>query len=162
MIQRIQTVYLALVLLCGAGIFLTAFSTFSALGAEFNFSIYGLKQVQGNSLQSDTNDFIIMLLTAAYSIAATANIFLYNNRKLQIKICNFNLLIIAGAIVLEYFFSEKYLFNITEMLGVAKSEIEISYGIGTILPLFALVFNLLASRAIKKDEALVRSADRIR
>ena len=36
------------------------------------------------------------------------------------------------------------------------------YKIGTALPILGVIFNLLASRTIKKDEELVRSANRIR
>jgi len=38
----------------------------------------------------------------------------------------------------------------------------VDYGVGAYLPLIPFVFIFLAIKAIKKDEALVRAADRIR
>ena len=35
-------------------------------------------------------------------------------------------------------------------------------GIGLILPIFSIVFLVLANKAIKKDEDLVKSVDRLR
>ncbi len=39
---------------------------------------------------------------------------------------------------------------------------EVSYGPGIFFPIISLLFILLANRAIRKDENLVRAADRIR
>jgi hypothetical protein len=44
--------------------------------------------------------------------------------------------------------------NVTLELG--------NYGIGVILPSLAILFIILALRGIRKDEMLVRSADRLR
>ena len=38
----------------------------------------------------------------------------------------------------------------------------VNFAVGLALPVLALALNWLASRAIKKDEALVRSMDRLR
>jgi hypothetical protein len=43
-----------------------------------------------------------------------------------------------------------------------NAAIEYQVNLGTLFPLLCIVFNLLASKAIKKDEAMVRSANRIR
>ncbi|MFZ4786296.1 MAG: DUF4293 family protein, partial [Flavobacteriales bacterium] len=44
----------------------------------------------------------------------------------------------------------------------AQSEAKFHFGMSFFLPFVALVFNWLAAKNIRKDEALVRSVDRIR
>jgi len=46
--------------------------------------------------------------------------------------------------------------------AMEMNESEIIYELGSFLPIIAAVFTFLASRSIKKDEDLIRSADRIR
>ena len=47
--------------------------------------------------------------------------------------------------------------------GMLSTRIQVSEkGIGLILPIFSIVFLVLANKAIKKDEDLVKSVDRLR
>ncbi len=74
------------------------------------------------------------------------------------KMCRLNALFLLGLI-----FSMFYLIDKAQaMFEGMQIEAEIHYGIGTYLPLLAVVLNILATRAIKKDDKLVRSADRLR
>ncbi|MGK0436639.1 MAG: hypothetical protein ACJAX0_000876 [Flavobacteriales bacterium] len=50
--------------------------------------------------------------------------------------------------------------NIASDLPIEKTEI--NYGIGLFLPIVALICLLMANRAIKSDEKLIKSMDRIR
>ena len=52
--------------------------------------------------------------------------------------------------------------NITDTLKLSYGNVEVSYHVGCYLPVLAIAFLILANRAIKKDEKLVRSLDRIR
>lgn len=103
------------------------------------------------------------LLSATWGVIATAclstlvalvSILLYKKRKLQIKLCNINVLLI----ILFYIAFAIYLY--TEMELLHATFLRISYGI--VLPLIALIFNILAAIKIKVDEKLVKSLDRIR
>jgi hypothetical protein len=58
------------------------------------------------------------------------------------------------------FDNAKSFLNISSTAQTA--ELSTTYGIGMMLPLLSLIFCLLAIRGIRKDEELVRSADRIR
>jgi FtsH-binding integral membrane protein len=85
-------------------------------------------------------------------IILIANIFLFKNRKLQIML---NRLVCIGLIAL---------------LGLSFYESEILSGekqfsekdIKLALPVISIVFLLIANKYIKRDEALVKSVDRIR
>ena len=41
-------------------------------------------------------------------------------------------------------------------------KMEINYEVGSLLPIIALIFHVLAMYAINKDERLIKSIDRIR
>jgi hypothetical protein len=47
-------------------------------------------------------------------------------------------------------------------LLIAETEPTVEYGLGTYLLFLPLILNYLAIKAIRKDEELVRSADRLR
>ncbi len=80
------------------------------------------------------------------------NIFLYKNRKTQIllnRIAVFGFLIMLGLLIYQ--------------LGLSSGEMNFSKkDVGLILPVVSIVFLLIANKYIKRDEALVKSVDRIR
>lgn len=163
MLQRIQSVYLLLAVLCGAVIFLTAFNTFNFQQIEFNFSLFGLHQMKGEPvLNYSASSYTLVLICSIFLVLNIYSIFLFKNRKKQVKICGLGILVLASLCVAEFFFANHHQSKIAEILNVEISKIEINYGIGTLMPILALLMNFLAIRAIKKDEELVRSADRIR
>jgi hypothetical protein len=51
-----------------------------------------------------------------------------------------------------------FLFGLTQHIGIQNYI----FKIGAILPIFILLFNMLAYGSIKSDEALVKSMDRLR
>ncbi|MCK5170207.1 MAG: DUF4293 domain-containing protein, partial [Bacteroidales bacterium] len=81
------------------------------------------------------------------------SIFLYKKRIIQMRINSFNIILMIGYLGLNYY----YIQNFSKQLdGV------VSYEITTIFPFVAAILTYLAIRAIGKDEALIRSMDRIR
>ena len=69
------------------------------------------------------------------------------------------LLLLAGA-VLFFWAVDSYADLVASGFGGAKAAV--TWALGAYLPLASLIFLFLAQRAIKKDEALVRAADRLR
>ena len=94
----------------------------------------------------------ILLPTAALG---TYTIFIYRNRKMQALFCALNALLIVGWYVC--------FFVVSQMVG-DKSWGAVSFRPSwpAVLPAIALIFYLMARRAIQADEKLVRSLDRIR
>lgn len=163
MLQRIQSIYLFVAVLCGAALFLSALNTFNFQQLEFNFSLFGLHQTKGEpTLNYTASAFTLVLFCCAFILVNGYTIFLFKNRRKQIKLSGLGILILASFSVAEFFFANHHQSKIAEILNVEISKIEINYGIGTLMPILALTMNILAIRAIKKDEELVRSADRIR
>jgi hypothetical protein len=134
MIQRIQTLYLTLVALLS--VVLVYGVQASALGFGFQGSIGVL--VFGEGVLS--------------GLLAVGSIFWYRNRQNQFVINRLNL--ISQLFLLGFF--------VYRSLNVSGEVATSEKGIGMLIPIFSIVFLVLANRAIKKDEDLVKSADRLR
>lgn len=97
--------------------------------------------------------YIAVLAGLAVVIALFA-IFKYKNRLIQLKLAALNALIIGGTLVASIVST----YQGHELLPQGEGH----YLTGFWLPIGGLFFNLLANRFIRRDELLVRSADRFR
>ena len=159
MIQRLQSLFLLAVALC-----LTA-TLFVPIWEKMdteNGSGVILEAFYSEIHTNDNNVTREILPTAALGILALVGIGValfgiikYRNRLTQMKLGALNSLVIAVFLGLAVYFT----FRMEKMVSF---EHEGTYGLGMYLPAIALIFNLLANRFIRKDEALVRSVDRIR
>lgn len=149
MIQRIQSLFLLLVsILMAATVFCPLIElvnedsslsvTFHSFGIGADFPTWG-----------------VLALAIVGALLAFINIFLYKKRKLQINIGYVTVL----SIIVYYVTSMLY---INSFLGKIESSYSINVQVGIILPVIALILDLLAISRIKKDEKLVKSLDRIR
>jgi hypothetical protein len=137
MIQRIQTVYLLIALvILGALPFVFPLFTMSN-GKEFRFM----------------NDSFYTVLFGLSTTLILISIMYFNKRQHQFVLNR--LTIILNLILLGLF--------VYRSLNLSGETPQVSEkGIGMFLPIVAIVFLALANRAIKKDEDLVKSADRLR
>lgn len=153
MIQRIQSVYLLLVaILMG----ITAFSPLFVFGGStgyFDFLSYGIIAQSADSIVVKPT-YGVVTMAGLSALLAFVNIFLYKKRKVQIRVGYLTSLLI----VLFYVTLATYFYFIGNKYGEDLSGIY--YGI--VLPIIALIINMLAVYKVKKDEKLVRSLDRIR
>lgn len=134
MIQRIQSVYLLLAAVV-SGILI------------FFFPLYGL----GDRPYMILEDPTFVILTVLSVLISLFSIFRYRNRQQQVVSGRINIIInfvLFGLILFVYFNS----MNVDEAW----------LGAGAFMPLIAVILIILANRAIMKDEALVRAADRLR
>jgi hypothetical protein len=99
--------------------------------------------------------FLIASLAIASAVTAVREIFMFRNRFGQLKLGMLNLLFIVAVFGLQFYFSSK-----GEALLNPKLEGEFQPAF--YLPTLAMLLNLLANRFIRRDEQLVRSADRLR
>jgi Domain of unknown function (DUF4293) len=137
MIQRIQTVYLIIALLTtGLLPFLFPLWTLSD-SKQFFF--------MGNQLY-------VVLFGLSTSLSLLSILF-YKKRQHQFVIGRLNM--ILNLILLGLF--------VYRSLNISGEAVSVSEkGIGMFLPIVAIVFLVLANKAIKKDEDLVKSVDRLR
>ncbi len=135
MIQRIQSLYLV-----AAALFGIAWLTFVPIWSDTGKAFYG-------------KDFTATLFLGSMSVLLSiVSIFLYKTRLKQFVLGRINILI--NFLTIGFF---------VYWTLILPGEMEISEkGIGIFLPIISIVFLALANKAIKKDEDLVKSADRFR
>ncbi|HPR32620.1 MAG TPA: DUF4293 domain-containing protein [Prolixibacteraceae bacterium] len=152
MIQRIQTFYLALgLILLGL---MAALPWGELISGEqlYSFSIKGIVHTQsGQMIQSAVHLLVFWVIILLLQLVA---IFLYKKRVLQMRFSLYNILIMIGFVIVAWLFARSAAKNLDQ--GV------VHYQLVLIFPLVVAVLNYLAIRAIGRDEALVRSIDRIR
>ncbi|WP_026956557.1 DUF4293 domain-containing protein [Algoriphagus vanfongensis] len=160
MIQRVQTIFLLLVVICmGVTIGSTLWvqtQTGSGSGDSWELSAFMLTNLDasGEVVQSSSKWYLAALASFAGLLALIA-IFQYKNRTRQMMFNMINSLVMVGLVVAVFLTTN----GINSALNATTSG---TYQIGFWVVLAAMVFNMLANRFIKKDEALVRSVDRIR
>lgn len=157
MIQRIQTLYLAgSMIACILLFFLPVARFFNEPQGTYLFFVAGVRYLEDpTSLLYFWQTFPLALLTGLSLILVVAAIFLYKNRKLQVLMVNIAFLLHVALIMLIYFY---YIGHFQHLFKVATP----SYLPGVFVPVVSLFLLVLASRAIRKDEALVKAADRLR
>lgn len=137
MIQRIQTIYLILAFVV-AGILPFLFSLWSMSdGKEYFFM---------------ENQVYVILLGLSTTLTVVS-IISYNKRQNQFVLGRLN--IFLNLILLGLFVYRSL--NLSGETNLVSEK-----GIGMFLPIAAIVLLVLANKAIKKDEDLVKSADRLR
>ena len=151
--QRAQTLYLLLIVVFSLLSLVFPFAYYDLGEENVIFNLFGLSK---NSLEVDTwfPYYISIGLTAGISLFSVTQ---FKTRKRQLSLGKINYFIILLTIVMLFI-------DITSVATNFKLEKEsISYNfVGFLLPVFCLAFNFLANRGIKKDEALVKSLDRLR
>ncbi len=152
MIQRIQSLFLLLALICMSIFYFVPFGSLEMQTesgiTDISMGLYGI-----NFGEEHYSTLPLLILLSFVVLMLLVTIFMYRHRILQIRICIFNLILTLGCSGLAFFFlyqaSEKFATNYHTSILV-------------ILPIVATVFIALAIRGIAKDEALIRSIDRIR
>jgi Ca2+/Na+ antiporter len=136
MIQRIQTVYLIVVII---------------LGAVVPFFVNLWSDAAGNEIFAE-NEVFVSIAFYAVAVLGLLGIVLYKNRQNQFVVNRLNM--ILNLFLLGFF--------VYRSLNLSGETIVSEKGIGMLIPVFSIVFLVLANRAIKKDEDLVKSVDRLR
>jgi len=160
MLQRIQTLYLLLIAIAIGMMFFMNLYTLTFNDAIISFNAMEITENTSGYELNTTPVSIIVILAIAVITATLFTIMKFRNRSLQVKLCRVNMLLILGLLLAIFYGGDAIQSSILDQ----QPELMIEYeaNIGTLFPILSIILNLLASKAIKKDEALVRSANRIR
>ncbi len=107
--------------------------------------------VDGKQIYASSEVMVSIVFYGSAALALIAML-LYKNRKNQFVVNRLN-------IILNLFLLGFFVYRSLNLSG--ESNIS-EKGIGMLIPIFSIVFLSLANRAIKKDEDLVKSVDRLR
>lgn len=148
MIQRKQTLFLLVVTIIAIVQFFIPFQTLT-----FEDKSWPICLMPGCSTDViGANIYVALALNIIVLILSVVIIFLYKKRVLQFKLTN--LLMVFNIFIVGLFFIFSYIKE-----GTPGT---VNYQFGAFLPIISAIFAYLAAHFIKKDEQLVRSADRIR
>lgn len=147
MIQRIQTVYLVISTILLGLLFLIPFAEIAKEGIIYLFNYKGI--LADGALKF--NGYAISILIGVLVILHAVTILNYKNRIRQIRFLVLSILLMLGLFGMFFFF-----------IHFTFGDAQVSYKVSIFFPLITVMLDYLAIRAIGKDEALIRSIDRIR
>ncbi len=161
MIQRIQTVYLALTIIAAicALMFCSVYYWVDGtmVGAVSSFRFCSHDASLSDKVSSPWPLGILLLLVILLNFVA---IFLFRKRMRQLRITLFSTILLVGYVLALAFCTWFYKEQLSLLLNYA--DVSMTFGISTFLPVVGIILNSMAIRGIRKDEALVRSLDRLR
>ena len=187
MIQRIQSLWLALAVVCIGLCFVFPVAKYQyadkpAMGQRLesrldlvakdnpdagNLFKPGETVVPFNQSKTEMPTWPLVTLAMVSGLLGVACIFLFKNRRLQMRLATMGFMTTLIYVFLLFFWAvDKYadMFSNAELTKTFLSDAkpEVIWGAGAFIPMAALVFFFLAQRAIRRDEAMVRAADRLR
>jgi len=147
MIQRIQSLYLLLIVIIGVVL------TFVPFAKQHDVTLT-LINFDG---RADLWLAIGLALNILVTVFAFITIFSYKNRNRQIGITKILFFLVLLLVVfLFYVYPDIILPRVSEPDDIAE------YTYGAFLPIISMTLMYLATKAIAKDDKLVKSADRLR
>ena len=161
MIQRIQTLYLLLVVILGTLLCIFSPVEFLLPDATDYVSLHALDK------------WPLAVMSIAIPLLALVTIGLYKRRLLQVRLNIMNVVLCLGYYALLALYVA-YIVKGYEPLGAVSCELStVNCQLSTLncewyltmwsaIPLVNVVLTMMATRRILKDEALVRAADRLR
>lgn len=160
MIQRIQTVYfIAIIIICGMACgnpLVNYMESMPGLVKEYHLNFIFLRYHENGVLVNSEIQFALIALVSLV-IGWTINIILgYKDRKRQIMHTKINFIFIAALIIVLYIRA------FTIIPNFAFTTLSMQSTFGQALLFFMLYLNLRGLLLIRKDENLVKSADRLR
>ncbi len=155
MLQRIQTLYLLIiVILSGITLFVPNAQFLSSPDKiDYIFNLRGLYGVTENVNTLMQDVWALTAIKVLITFIAFYTIFVYKKRILQIRLTIFNMVLMMGYYPILFIY-----------LWLIKSNLKIEYSIGfvSIFQVINIILSILAIRAIGRDEALVKSLNRLR
>ena len=156
MIQRIQSLYLLIVAVASTLLFFFPMIDYiDPVKGTYKLFATGLRSysdLPGILFFWETLPLLVLIVLSL--IMDLITIFLYKNRSFQFRLVTINILLNVVLVALVFLLYSRIYEN--------RLQISSNYQFGIYIPLISLVFLVMTSRAIRKDQALVKSSDRLR
>lgn len=153
MIQRRQSIYLLLAGILMILMIVWPLAYFFVGEDVYTYGLLGIDKMLAEEQNLVLPTASVPVLAGFIALISLLTIFLYKKRKLQMRLCIYNMILVVALYgVIGY-----YCYELIELLDAG-----FQIGVSMALPVLALAFTVLARRAIKADEALIKSYDRIR
>lgn len=157
MLQRIQTIWLLLAALALFSLFLFPYVSYIDLvGLGKMIFISGEYGAVNNEVVKNEGYILQVVATVVLALIPLFIIFQYKNRKLQLKL-------IYSEIILICLLAIWFFVSASNTLSLINQHVNAqNIGVGFFLLPLAIVFLTMALGGIRKDEKLIKSADRLR
>ena len=156
MIQRIQSVFLFVAAIVTIILLFISIGDIYTAEAQYTFTCFNVHLPNGQVVMSTIYIALILILSACISIYA---IFKYKDRMKQTRIVSINMLVFLIAIMLMIWVFPDFLF---QRKGLMQEGGIFRFNYSIMIFVIPPVCMFLANRFIRKDERMVRSADRLR
>jgi len=162
MLQRLQSVFLFLAIVSGIVVFLFPIATYYSDVSFFKFFLCSLRdyapdpfnEMSASSKQANwLYPLALSILQLIIVLIAFITISKFKKRPLQMRLNYLNIFLTVLLVGGIFYFST----TLEETF-----ETTAQYGIGGVFPLVSIIMFFLANNFIKRDERLIRSADRLR
>lgn len=147
MIQRIQTLFILAAGMLIGSLYIQKFADIIVNDQLHIFNAFGIFKDE----ELLFSGLPLMILIGIIAVLHLLTLFLFKKRILQIRILAFSIILMLGLFGLFFYFTY-----------TSFEDIKVAFKVAVALPIVAVILDWLAIRAIGKDEALVRSLDRIR
>lgn len=156
MIQRAQSIFLAVVAICMA--LVCTLPIWSKANVEQTIKMNAISFIKAGKMDNSTSQstILILLFAAIAAILAIYSLLSFKNRKLQMLLGA----IISMIIAISMGFIFYYIIKVGR--PAFDPAIEGNYELGFYAGGVGLLANMIANRFIRRDENLVRSSDRMR
>lgn len=169
MIQRIQTLYLIIVvaLLTSMALLplatIESHETLNSAAIELQVKPFTIGEGAQNTLTAYTGSIYYSAILSISLLITMATIFFYKRRMLQIRLCFTNMALLLGLQVFAGYTLYKSVSFVEQMnSSVANYSPGVSFSVVDVFPVISIIFTYLAFRGIMRDEMLIKSLNRIR
>ncbi|MCF0210359.1 MAG: DUF4293 domain-containing protein [Bacteroidales bacterium] len=171
MLQRIQSVWLALAVILSALAFYFPLAIYVLPdGQEILYKLIPEKMsIDATSFQQQKCSITLIILNCVVLVLSLITIFLYKNRQNQLKVLAIAFLALVAYTCVWFFYEEKAGLNdiLTTWLQPEKiksytESAKTNYGFASYFPIMQMVLLVFARNGIRKDEKLVRSSEHLR
>ena len=156
MIQRIQTIYLLVAAIIPIILLFIPIGTLTSELGFYTYTPFNVKWINTNDVIISTVYNALLLLVS--TLLSLITILFYKKRKLQIRMININMIVILGALFTMFYIYPKMVFTKYQIL----ENTFLDFNTAMLITLFTAAGLYLAKRAILKDEAFVKSTERLR
>jgi len=153
MIQRIQSLYLLMAAILNSLLFIFPLNEMISSNHILTISVLGIFEQTDNQATLIADLFPLLAINVVSLLLSLISIFLYKNRKAQMRLTIYNSIINLSIALLALFYASQI---------ASIHNINLGFSIGLMFPFIGAFLSFIAFKAIKKDDNLIKSVDRIR
>ena len=153
MIQRIQSLYLLIVIIGSALLFFLPITAYYTGNFTYTLNVLGLKLFSGTNQSVEVMTWPLLVSNSLVIVLSIFALLKYKNRILQNKIVAFVFLFNAILLGLAYWITD----SLAEVLGTP-----VHYKAAAVFPILSVLLLVFTAKAIRKDDAKIRAAGRLR